>query len=382
MLGPNKSKTRLLAFFTASFLGFFSAMQLSGWHLMKLFGAWGGGRFLDTKQVLHWVDCYESIGNTIYSGSGECSGYIYGSSLISIARFLGIHEYHLMQVGFLLLLLLSLSLAWILDTASRKRNRKFAGLILLSPPILLLAERGNVDVLMLFLLVVSSWAFQNKKEVIGILLLALACILKFYLFPIFFVYFVYCSKKWTKVFLTGVAILVLARIILDLKLIESSFPQIWGAQFGMSVWLRYAEKVGYYPSEILIQGFGLFLFVILCVIVKKFYSTEPYKSVGTSQKDFYFVVFFGVHLTCFLLGMSFDYRLVFLLASALFFMEQVSENSKPNVKIFRILTLLSAWLVYQSWVLQVIGDLATELLTSILLFPFIKILFTKARLQK
>jgi hypothetical protein len=63
-------------------------------------------------------------------------------------------------------------------------------------------------------------------------------------------------------------------------------------------------------------------------------------------------------------------------------MERVSESSKPNVKIFRILTLLSAWLVYQSWVLQVIGDVATEVLTSILLFPFIRILFTKARSQK
>jgi hypothetical protein len=357
-------------------------MQLSGWHLMQLFGAWGGGRFLDTKQVLHWVDCYESIGNAIYLSSGECPGYIYGSSLISTAQLLGIHEYNLMQVGFTLLLLLSFSLAWILSTATRKRNWKFTGLILLSPPILLLAERGNFDILMLFLLIASAWAFQNKKEVIGILILAVACILKFYLFPIFFVYFIYCSKKRIKVLLAGTAILVLARIVLDLKLIESSFPQIWGAQFGMSIWLRYAEKVGYSPSEVVIQGTGLFLFVIACVFVKRFYSNKPSNQVGASEKEFYFVVFFGVHLTCFLLGMNFDYRLVFLMASALFFLEQANESGHLNIKIIRILTLLSAWLVYESWVLQVVGDLATELLTSILLLPFIQVLFTKLGLRK
>lgn len=133
MLGLSKSKILILAFFTTSVLTFFSLMQISGWHLMKLFRAWGGGRFLDTKQVLHWVDCFGSIGSSIYSNSGECSGYIYGSSLISASRFFGIRERHLMQAGFFLLLLLSLSLAWILTTASSKRNWKIAGLTLFSP---------------------------------------------------------------------------------------------------------------------------------------------------------------------------------------------------------------------------------------------------------
>ena len=122
--------------------------------------------------------------------------------------------------------------------------------------------------------------------------------------------------------------------------------------------------------------------MILCVIVKRFYLHKPYNPVGTSEKEFYFVVFFGAHLTCFLLGMNFDYRLVFLMASALFFLEQVNKNGLLNMKLIRILTLLSAWLVYESWVLQVVGDVATELLTSVLLFPFIQILFTKFGLRK
>jgi hypothetical protein len=382
MFTPTKRKVIILASFTTSFLIFFSSMQLSGWHLMKLFRAWGGGRFLDTKQVLHWVDCYESIGNAIYSNSGECSGYIYGKSLISAAQFLRIHEYHLIQIGFLLLLLLSFSLAWILITTNRKVPKKLVGLTLLSPPVLLLAERGNFDILVLFLLILSAWTFQNRMQALGILLLALACILKFYVFPIFFVYFLYCSRKRDKILLTAVATLVLARIILDLRLIESSFPQIWGAQFGMSVWLRYAEKVGYFPSEIVIQATGLFLFVALCAIVKRVNSSDPSSQVGDSNKEFYFVVFFGVHLTCFILGMSFDYRLIFLIASSLFFIGGANENFQPNMRIIPILTLLSAWLVYESWVLQIAGDLATELLTVIFLFPFLEILLVRAGLRK
>jgi hypothetical protein len=196
------------------------------------------------------------------------------------------------------------------------------------------------------------------------------------------VYFIYCTKKRDKVLLTAVAILVLTRVILDLKLIESSFPQIWGAQFGMSVWLRYAEKVGYFPSEIVIQVVGLILFVALFAIVKTFNLSKPYIQVGGPEKEFYFIVFFGVHLTCFILGMSFDYRLIFLITSALFFIEQTNDAIQPNMKIIYILTLLSAWLVYESWVLQIAGDLATELLTVIFLFPFLEILLVKAGLRK
>lgn len=219
-------------------------------------------------------------------------------------------------------------------------------------------------------------------QAFGILVLAIASLVKFYVFPIFFVYFIYCSKKRDKIFLISVATLVLARIILDLKLIESSFPQIWGAQFGMSVWLRYAEKVGYFPNEVVIQGVGLTLFVISCAIVKRFNLSKSYSPLVASEKEFYFVVFFGVHLTCFLLGMSFDYRLIFLIAATLFFIEKENEGIQLNIKVIRILTLLSAWLVYESWVLQIVGDLATELLTATLLFSFLEILLVRAGLRK
>ena len=80
--------------------------------------------------------------------------------------------------------------------------------------------------------------------------------------------------------------------------------------------------------------------------------------------------------------MSFDYRLIFLITSALFFIEQTNDAIQPNMKIIYILTLLSAWLVYESWVLQIAGDLATELLTVIFLFPFLEILLVKAGLRK
>jgi len=381
-MGMPKKERRALTIWTLSFFTFFSIMQISGWHLMKLFGAWGGGRFLDTKQVLHWVDCYESVGKAIFDNSGECSGYIYGSTLISAAKFLGIREYHTMQVGFFLLLILSFSLAWILNLVKIRENRIFAGLILLSPPVLLLAERGNIDILMFLLILVSAWMFNSDKKIIGVLLLALACIVKFYAFPLFIVYVFYTSKKKVKIFITVVATAVLVRIFLDLRLIESSFPQIWGAQFGMSIWLRYAEKVGYYPSEIVTQISGLAVFIFICVVIRQFYSIKLRMSGYSSQKEFYFLVFFSVHLTCFLLGMSFDYRLVFLLASALFFLDLMNPDGIQRTRIIQVLTLCSVWFVYESWVFQVVGDLTTEILTAILLFPFFRILLAKSELVK
>lgn len=377
-----KKERRALTIWTMSFLVFFSIMQLSGWHLMKLFGAWGGGRFLDTKQVLHWVDCYVNVGKAIFDNSGYCSGYIYGSTLISATKFLGIREHHTMQVGFFLLLLLSFSLAWILNLVKIRENGIFAGLILLSPPVLLLAERGNIDILMFLLILMSAWMFNSDKKIMGVLFLAIACIVKFYAFSLFIVYFFYTSKKKAKIFITAVATVVLVRILIDLRMIESSFPQIWGAQFGMSIWLRYAEKVGYFPSEIVTQIFGLAVFIFICVIIRQFYSIKLRMSGYSSQKEFYFLVFFSVHLTCFLLGMSFDYRLIFLLASSLFFLDLMNPDGRQSTRIVQVLTLCSVWFVYESWVFQIVGDLTTEVLTAILLFPFSRILLAKSELLK
>jgi hypothetical protein len=196
------------------------------------------------------------------------------------------------------------------------------------------------------------------------------------------VYFFYTSKKKVKVFITVVATVVLVRIFLDLRLIESSFPQIWGAQFGMSIWLRYAEKVGYYPSETVTQISGLAVFIFICLAIRQFYSIKLRMSGYSSQMEFYFLVFFSVHLTCFLLGMSFDYRLVFLLASALFFLDLMNPDGIQRTRVIQVLTLCSVWFVYESWVFQVVGDLTTEILTAILLFPFLRILLAKSELVK
>jgi hypothetical protein len=74
-----------------------------------------------------------------------------------------------------------------------------------------------------------------------------------------------------------------------------------------------------------------------------------------------------------MIGVSFDYRLVFLLLSSLVYLKLLYVRNDPHSFLIIGLAITSAWLTYPSAGLEPLGDLATEALTVILGIHMVKL---------
>ena len=369
-------------FVSSMYFIFFVVMQLTNWRPVKYWGLRGDGtNFIDSKQVINWTECYKEVGDQIFASSGNCSGYIYGKVIpLFFSNFPG-SENLSNAVGYFFLLLISLVLGSVTSHLQSFSIKALALAIFLSPPVLLLVERGNFDSLMVSLLFAGALLYRKKKYLLSFSALALSALVKFYTLPVLLV-FLFRSKKRNAILLFIPAfVLTLLVTVYEMSLIKSKFPSDSTYKFGMSIWVRYLpeDRIPFNVSLLAnLVGISVLIFISLFVIAcykSKFFITKYSESNQFTQNAIIFNFFFITHAACFFGGMSYDYRLIFLAISGLYFLNmKISNGSLENT--IKILLVLSIWLSYPSGGLQPIGDLATGALTVILLAEFIKINFT------
>ena len=364
-----------------TFFTIFSLLQLLAWAPVKFLRMGFGGGFIDTQSVLYSAKCYQSIGDAVFSRSGECSGYLYGSTLLRILSFLNLEPKATQVVGYILMMILALSISYKIDAYKSFRENRNLIAVVLSPPIFLLAERANFDILILVLVIFASVLFSAVHEFWALLPLTLASLCKFYTLPLFLV-FLLLNKGIKKKSLTfAVGALVTLRLFFDLKLIQNSFPSqaLW--EFGMSVWTRYlySNKIGLAnPGELInnISGFLILCLILMFITIflKKSKISIQSTSIGSTRERFLFYSLFGSHASCYILGMSYDYRLVFLAIATIIYLKCLSTKGSHISNLVLVLLLLSMWLTYPTSFLQPFGDFATEVITIILSIRFIQLL--------
>ena len=369
-------------FITPLYALFFVVMQLTDWRPVKYWGLRGDGtNFIDSEQVINWTKCYKEIGDQIFASSGNCSGYIYGKVIpLFFSSFPG-SENLSNAVGYFFLLLISLVLGSVTSHLQSFSIKALTLAIFLSPPVLLLVERGNFDSLMVSLLFAGALLYCKKKHSLSFLTLALSALVKFYTLPVLLV-FLFRSKKSNAILLFIPAfILTVLVTVYEMSLIKSKFPSDATYKFGMSIWARYLpEHLIPFSISIFANLVGILVliitsFFVLSLYKHKFFSSEYSKSNEFTQNTNIFNFLFITHAACFFGGMSYDYRLIFLAISSLYFLNMnISNGNLENT--IKLLLVVTMWLSYPSGGLQPIGDLATGVLTVILLIEFIKINFT------
>jgi len=277
------------------------------------------------------------------------------------------------------MLILALTVSCQVGTLEKYRRKPLIITIVVSPPILLLAERANFDILILVLVAMAGLLFSKNYHFLALLPLSVATLLKFYTLPIFLLFFILNNNKRRKLFTSLFAVLVSARIFLDLKLIQSSFPSGFSWKFGASIWTRYLTQLNIPdPGELVDNLSGIIVFIFICgttffVLKRMEVLTFPKFDEGKKAKIFFYL-FFGTHISCYLLGMSFDYRLVFLALASIVYLDSFVSKKDSLFNIVLALTIISLWLSYPSSGLEPIGDLATEAVTAILGIRFIQLL--------
>lgn len=185
-----------------------------------------------------------------------------------------------------------------------------------SPPVMLALERGNVD-LLIFLLCVLSLVWLEKNQILSLSLLWIAGILKIY--PIFGLTCIFYldKKNFSRLFMFFMFAFG-AYSLLTLDSFRRAFSNTevgFDLSYGLGVLPFYVEIVSGSYLYTLIASLASILFVILIVfLVLNLWALSHYLLVGT---DIFHLSAFrlgaGIYIGTFLLGNNWDYRLIFLL---------------------------------------------------------------------
>jgi hypothetical protein len=369
--------------------------DLLKWPILQFAGVVSPIKYRDTSWVLEDADCYREIGSNIYGLQSEtgCPEYIYGRPLLEVLNFFRIDESDTLTFVYLTRGLFALSIAILLTKLSASLVTQFtlAGIVLFSPGVQLMVYNGNFDLLIFTMVIFGIFAFLSKFVTLGLTITFLSGLFKFYTIPLLLLFVFLSPQKRHK--LLSLLMLIVASIsaVRDLLLMQVSIPANGYAQFGLTIYVKYLEKVGIEISTIysyILSGL-IFLANVLLVILLFRYSKLEIKSNQIMEQPLY-LVFATVFISCFLTGLSYDPRLIYMtFAGFYFFLAQPAGLPK---KVFMSLLLIASILscgielgfitqlnggFHPLRVIQLINDVAIEFLAALFFVTLIKWIFKR-----
>lgn len=359
-----------VAGFTIIFFSFFSAMQVYNWPLLKYWGVKGHINFADLNSVLGSADCFRTIGFAIYDYpiGHECA-YNYGSWLMRSISALGLKESHTDLIGWFFIFGLSFLLAIVVGQVKTKPITLLLGFfVFLSPPVMLLLERGNFDILIIFLIFISAMLMKYKKINLGIVLVFASFLYKFYTAGLALLVTLFLRNAFTLVFWITLFGLGIFQVFFDFQR-GPGFINTEQNSFGSPIFGIYLKYLGFELPYL----FSLLLGLILVVIGVRLFSLKnsPTRKCFVDLKDSchdlfilppVFLFFIVVHTTSYILGMNFDYRLI-MVAIANYIMITQSKLAPHTRNSLGIITVLIMWTSFNFKFLQPIGDVLIWFIT-------------------
>jgi len=332
--------------------------------------------FGDLVWVLDRADCSLNIARLVYEDKQAeqiCNTYIYGYPLLKLFNALNIHSEHAVVVGLLFMAIFSAVSAIFVAKTSKISVKVLILMGLFSPPIVLLIQRANIDVMILLIVIFSIFLINRDKYLFASFVAVLVSAFKFY--PFFLaIYYQLLIKELRGRILSGILIvLVCLSMIYDLSSI-SKIP--WDARnmFGNVIWGEYfvylksgeGTHANYVLSSIL--GFILVLIPVLLITrVGRIVDQFKFNAIhgGTKWLKNLFFVNTIIFLSCYFIGLSVDYRLVYLLipVACLLQLCDFVWHVKGVVVTSLVVSLFAS---YNFGNLQVAGDFAILLLTILL----------------
>jgi hypothetical protein len=368
-----ESRTRFLRifFFGLFFSCIFSLFQLTGWSPLVRWHIKGQINFGDLNSVLGSADCYQAVGFDVYSFpiGHECA-YNYGSWLMRSISFIGLGERHTQAVGLIFIVLISCLLAFVMAQVKLGRSSLFLGLIIfVSPPIMLLLERGNLDILMFILIFLAAENLSKSKVNASLVLLVVSMLYKFY--TVGLATLVAFMSRSTIIFFYWLAIIVLAMIQIfnDFRRGPGFINTDW-ASFGAPIFGIYLAHLNVTIPFLLSLALGCSILLVAVWFVSRAWTPfyKLYKELTTAPLEsipsyHLFIFFSAVHTTCYVLGTNFDYRLIMLAIANFILLSQANLRYKTNL-VVGLATVLIMWTSYNIGILQPIGDILIGVTTA------------------
>ena len=325
-------------------------------------------RFADLRMLTSTADCVRKGSWTILSQTCDIYGreYNYPTIWVRAFAFLGLGETSTEAVGIIsgiLLIALFVFLAGFI--AFRKCSwfhLCFVCASAVSPPVLLLLERGNTEIYIIILITGAALSFR-RKPMLSAVLSSIAVGLK--IFPALIVACFFENRnRWRNLFIfTSITLIFLAPVVGILGVIAERTPQTRYFSFGAS------SSLGIFvPSVLTVKGLYLLPlnFAITVGISALLYKartawfTEAAKqlvagSIESSLFNFAGLSFIGTYMS----GTRFDYSLSFLVVV----ITAISLTNHRNRLLtgLQSLILISLWLAFGSGGNSATADIATSL---------------------
>ncbi len=382
----------------AALLGYFGLLYLANFFVpyrefwRKLGVPAAENAFIDLAAVLGAFDCDRLTGE-VSLANNSCFTQIFYPSSWSLLTWLGLEQRNTIFLGVFFALIFYVITLIIIGRLNYQEAIVYA-LILCSPPVMLLVERGNVDIVIYSWLGVALMIIKNSRALIfrlcAYLLIFFWGVIK--LFPIFGLAVIIKEKR--NLFLFLAAIFTTAFITYFLASI-GEMKTISSFHDGLRIWYSFGYKVLFgavkYILSRLTSGetdikeklkYMMYIIMILYtmsiltrVLLSKFkifkewlssdfVSTDSDKSLDKSRYIDYFRLAAAIHLGNFLvIGMLYDYKLTFLifaLPQILDWIKQENQLSLPSsmalvamVATFYASPFLYPWLVDEmiNWLL-------------------------------
>lgn len=340
------------------FAGIYLINFLLAWPITRWSGISNGSYlFGDFAWLSIWsTDCRLdlSLPNllTVYSqieNSLTCPGFNYGMTLIVLLSVFPISwEAYIVTallVGVVGVFLIGFFLgrSYILSA----RQKVLVTVAFFSPGAFLLFERGNLDLVIFLLIIMSSWFLGRGHFTPAYLLLVLASLLKFYALPLV-IFVALLSQNWKQKVLTSVlTAITFIWVLIDLSR-GPTLPIQGSVQFGYPVLNHYFEWLGLRlaPLPDLIGFLSPLLVWILLILIQRRAGTDQQSKLSEGTKALqvdYAFLFSGITFCAmFFVGLSYDYRLVFLAVAAIALILKGAFDQKTTVALWMTL-MIALW---------------------------------------
>lgn len=373
------SNAALLVFI--SFFYFF--MYISSWWPLQVQNVGGGHLYLDLKFVFNYVNC-ESQNIDFDPEDCAAGAYHYGVLLLWIIKLINLTQISIGVLGAIVIISLILIFSYIVLAVRPKTflSRSLVFLYITSPVLWLLFERGNIDWLVFILLFLGAITFSTKFEILGVLLIALSALIKFYTLPILLLIPLIVKSRLTRLISLTSFLALLPLIAIGVKNI-GTFPYPMFSAFGSPVsglWLNFFSwrfNLGFKLSNLECHILGLSIYVTFTLILLKnvkLHNKFGLRPVSINNNKIFplYFIFTSSFLITYIAGMNFDYRLIYLIAS-LILCYRINHGLFTN-KSFQILALASLWFTYfflgftgvVPVLLMISGNVAQGIIASIL----------------
>lgn len=341
---------------------FYLHQDFTKWSIVKLINANAERLYVDSFTVLFYSECYDKIGTKVFEVNNSCSNWIYGSFILRVFSFLNIFNVHEIIGHFFTFIILSCFVYIIIKFKGNvfAQINLFLGFI--SPPVWLLLERANFDVLIFLFVFLSGLFYSSGHKKTSLLLILLSTLIKFYTLPILILLFFFLSKKIDKIISVVYILVSIFFMVDDLSRMQGSPIQAGYNHFGMKIIGNYLGKIdinfGIFQQYII----SLILFVAVIILLFRFVNVRKDNFIQFPNNNLLhingYLFCYIVFISCFMVGLSVDYRLIFYVTSAGFFLPFIGSQIRI---IYSVIFFLSVWLTYPSGYLQTLGDFFLEI---------------------